>query len=276
MEPHYISLSIATVVVRVLSKISAPTAAGKEIQTGKLSKANHIKVVCHWTSTMYIADKQRKQKKQIIPPPPASESEVDTSPGSQARKFQVQPDPPSLIPPLQADDDVWQLVCAERPKPRRKVFFVGRLHVSITYSQLESYIVRRAAKAGLEIQVASVSVRSPGSQEPESCASARVSVNAVDAYVLRQPNFGLEKYIAGNGDFNHMMHAASNCPPDTPTPVTQIGLKISFRKSIKMLSQAERTSRYMSQIYPSVQTNDHTLGNLQCRPANPCIRREVI
>ena len=118
---------------------------------------------------------------------------MDTSPGSQARKFQVQPDPPSLIPNLPADDDVWQLVCAERPKTRRKVFFVGRLHVSITDSQLESYIVRRAAKAGLEIQVASVSVRSPGSQDPESRASARVSVNAVDAYMLRQPNFRVEE-----------------------------------------------------------------------------------
>ena len=101
--------------VRVLSKICAPAAAAKEIHTGKLPKANHIKVVCHWTSTMYIAEKPQKQKKQMIPPPSASESEVDTSLGSQARKCQVQPDPPSLIPTLQADDDVWPLVCAERP-----------------------------------------------------------------------------------------------------------------------------------------------------------------
>ena len=142
---------------------------------------------------MFIAEQQQKQKKQIIPPPPASESEVDTSPGSQARKFQVQPDPRSLIPPLQADDDVWQLVCAGRRMPRRKVFFVGRLHASITDSQLESYIVRGAAKVGLEIQVAGVSVRSPGSQDPESRASARVSVNAVDSYMLRQPHFWVEE-----------------------------------------------------------------------------------
>ena len=63
VEPHYISLSIATVLVRVLSQISACTAAGKEIYTGKLPKASFIKDVCLWTPTMYIAEKQQKQKK---------------------------------------------------------------------------------------------------------------------------------------------------------------------------------------------------------------------
>ena len=205
---------------------------------------------------------------------------MDTSPGSQARKFQVQPDPPNLIHPLQADDDVWQLVCAERPKPRRKVFFVGRLHASITDSQLESYIVGRAAKAGLEIQVASVSVHSPGSQDTESRASARVSVNAVDAYMLRQPNFWVGEVYCREWRFQPHDARFQQLPTRHTNSSDSDRVEDLFSNVYKNAEpgrwgQVGTCPRY---THPSRQTTKprESPASSWHGPANPCLRREVI
>ena len=57
--------------------------------------------------------------------------------------------------------------------------------------------------------------------------------------------------------------------PDTPTPVTHIGLKICFRKSIKMPNHAGRTSRCMFQIFrPDKRPHPRESPASSCEPVS--------
>ena len=95
---------------------------------------------------------------------------------------------PGLLP-FDESDDTWQLVCDQKPKPKRKVFFVGNLQPDITELQLARYISSRAEKAGQDLSVQTIHVYPPHDGADNGLAFSRVAVHATDAHILRLPNF---------------------------------------------------------------------------------------
>ena len=110
---------------------------------------------------------------------------------SKSRARQAAASTKPVFAPLQADDDSWKLVAAERPRPKRTVLYVGNLVRKTTLEDVTSFITRRMNTVAPEIDppVIHNGVIFLDEEKTDKPAGARITVDEIYKETLLAPTF---------------------------------------------------------------------------------------
>ena len=92
------------------------------------------------------------------------------------------------VEPIASDDDLWTLVGAREPGPKRSVLYIGNLNPECTEEKLRAFVEGRAKNIGKDVPKR-FSMRKFTTKNGSGNLCARLTVAESDVTLLRATNF---------------------------------------------------------------------------------------